>query len=985
MKLGSGHFGAFFEAIHGHRPFPWQQRLMTSLAENDAWPDVLDLPTGTGKTAALDIAVFHLALRADDPARAALRVALVVDRRLVVDAAYDRAQKIAKKIEDALDPDERPRHPVLEAVAGRLQGLAGEGERPLVAARLRGGAPLEDIWVRTPSQPTILCSTVDQVGSRLLFRGYGVSDRMKPIHAGLLGEGSLILLDEAHLSEPFRQTLTAIRRIGRAGVKTVLLTATPGTQAKRPFRLSGEDRAHPELRRRIQAAKRTRLVRLSKTAPETVFAKEAAAMMVRLRKTSPNPPAVGVVVNRVALARSIFDLLRKEPDCDAVLMIGRARGVDRDRIAQRLKPFFTGAESRAGARPTFIVATQCLEVGVDLDLDGLVTQAASLDALRQRFGRLNRAGRPIEAEARILALGPDIAKRADDPVYGDRIRKTWDALTDAATESCLDFGSEALEATLGPSGADLSAPRPDAPVLMPAYLELWAQTAPVPACDPEVGLFLHGAEKAEADVSVVWRDDLLETEMSPEQDEREAAVARLTERLSLLPPRSPEMIQIPIAAARRWLLTASADSADFPDVSDAPQRSASEGLRAPGRWRPAFRWAGRENPRTGFVRGPRRLRPGDLIVVPAAYGGCDEFGWLPGGPELVTDLADEAAWPFRARHYAVRLRSSRFVEADALWRRVSKVLGQRDDMADRDLLDHLLDHLLDALEPEPPESDESSPREATLATTRRAIEALKQTTAPLRRFLYGEDARDGVVLFAPRGLRGANPPAGLAPTTEHGSFSQGFGRPVCLNDHGRHVADQAEAIANALCLDHGMISDLRLAAWLHDAGKADPRFQTFLSGGGNPWNAPDGAEQVLAKSARHSARGAWKRAGLPDGWRHEALSVQMARAHRDFGSAHDPALVLWLIGTHHGLGRPFFGHTDLAPQTPLPALGLGAGDLNIEEPGPHSPAFDFDGLDWPALANDLRNRYGVWRLAFYEAVVRLADHRASELERETAG
>ncbi len=973
MELSPDHFGDFFKAIHGYPPFPWQQRLLTCLAETDIWPDVLDLPTGTGKTAALDIAVFHLALRAGDPFRAAVRIALVVDRRLVVDAAFGRACNIAS----ALNSGAGRQHPVLEAVAVRLRTLAGEDEQPLVAARLRGGAPLEHIWARSPSQPTILCSTVDQVGSRLLFRGYGVSDRMKPIHAGLLGEGSLILLDEAHLSEPFRQTVTAIRRIGRAGVKTVLLTATPGVEAERPFRLSREDRAHPVLGKRIRTAKPTRLIQAPKAAPERAFAKQAATMMERLTQTSIQAPAVGVVVNRVALARSVSDILRTEEDCDVVLMIGRARGVDRDRIAQRLKPFVTGAESRKSAGATFIVATQCLEVGVDLDLDGLVTQAASLDALRQRFGRLNRAGRSVEAEGRILALPSDIAKRTDDPVYGDRIRTTWIALADVATKNCLDFASEVLDQTIGGVAAPLSAPRPDAPVVMPAYLDLWAQTAPVPACDPEVGLFLHGAEKAEADVSVVWRDDLLEAEMRPERPERQKAVGKLGERLSLLPPQPAEMLQLPITAARRWLRWGAVAAGQSPEIADVPQRSPEEEHRVRRGGRPALRWAGRGDPRTAFLE-PRQLQPGDLIIVPATYGGCDQFGWNPACSAPVRDLADECARCYRAHRYAVRLRSSCFGEDNARWRRVSNVLARSEDMKDdRDLLVHLLD----ALGPEAFPSEDGAGSDAAVESGRRSLEVLQGAKGTLERVPYGDDVGDGMVLVASRGVRDAAPPSGLAPTTEQDSFSQGCGCSVSLRDHGCHVANLAEAIASALRFDGGTIADLRLAAFLHDAGKADPRFQVFLSGGGNPWNTPDAADEVLAKSGRPTARGAWHRAGLPDRWRHESLSVQMARAHPDFASANDPALVLWLIGTHHGLGRPFFRFTDVNPQPPLPALGLNAGEVNTGEPGPHSPAFDFEGLDWPALADDLRKRYGAWRLAFYEAVIRLADHRASERER----
>ena len=161
-------------------------------------------------------------------------------------------------------------------------------------------------------------------------------------------------------------------------------------------------------------------------------------------------------------------MLNNDPELDGLLMIGRSRDIDRDRIVRRLEPFRAGASSRSeGDRPPLlVVATQCLEVGVDLDLDGLVTQAASLDALRQRFGRLNRAGRRIAAEGAILAIAEDLEKMADDPVYGDRIRKTWETLTEIARDGIVDFGVTALQARLRDREVDaaaLAAPRKQAP------------------------------------------------------------------------------------------------------------------------------------------------------------------------------------------------------------------------------------------------------------------------------------------------------------------------------------------------------------------------------------------------------------------------------------------------------------------------------------------------------------------------------------------
>ncbi len=174
-------FPIVFGAIHGQQPFAWQTRLLHRIVEC-GWPETIGAPTGAGKTAVLDIALFHLALTASGAIRtpAPRRIIFAVDRRVIVDQAFNRALKLQRALEKPTDESVR-------AMAEALRRLADD-EAPLHVEMLRGGMPREDEWARSQIQPTILCTTVEQLGSRLLFRGYGVSPSMartqqRPLHA----------------------------------------------------------------------------------------------------------------------------------------------------------------------------------------------------------------------------------------------------------------------------------------------------------------------------------------------------------------------------------------------------------------------------------------------------------------------------------------------------------------------------------------------------------------------------------------------------------------------------------------------------------------------------------------------------------------------------------------------------------------------------------------------------------------------------------
>ena len=342
--------------------------------------------------------------------------------------------------------------------------------------------------------------------------------------------------------------------------------------------------------------------------------------------------------------------------------------------------------------------------------------------------------------------------------------------------------------------------------------------------------------------------------------------------------------------------------------------------------RRVFRWKGNDE-RSRWVD-PGALCHGDTIIVPAHYGSVDRFGWNPGCEDPATDVARIAAEPFAGRRFAVRA-------APGLLGSVShQALADALAGATTERWPDLQTALMGLDLPEAIRQDL-----AALDDARRK----SSVTAYLDLYGFDDERPRGVVFVAPFGLKDRSAKEDGCPNaTEDDVSGSVSGFPLSLQQHSCDVEQKAEEFAKTAGLPADRVADLKLAGFLHDQGKRDPRFQAWLHFGDPLGFDPDDQKDILAKSGRSLPPSAREKAGLPAHWRHEAFSVRLGRAHGRLAEAHDAELVLWLIGSHHGYGRPFFPHQD--PKERAPDIG------------PQSLDFDWNGLDWPFLFARLKAR-----------------------------
>ena len=210
---------------------------------------------------------------------------------------------------------------------------------------------------------------------------------------------------------------------------------------------------------------------------------------------------------------------------------------------------------------------------------------------------------------------------------------------------------------------------------------------------------------------------------------------------------------------------------------------------------------------------------------------------------------------------------------------------------------------------------------------------------------------------------------------------------VLLKDHLDHVTEEVEELSDKLGLSHTTKRLLVRAARWHDLGKAHEVFQSTMRRGLNGVEAPK--DGFLAKTAKSNLR--HKRAYF----RHELASALALLAHENW--SRDADLLAFLVAAHHGKVRmniralPKENNTEVErfargvwEGDKLPALELGSSEswpggsltLSVMELGQNELSKE----SWTERTRSLLQKFGPFRLAYLEALLRIADWRASRKE-----
>jgi CRISPR-associated endonuclease/helicase Cas3 len=904
----------------GETAFPWQEDLLNRFRRGEI-PPALDIPTGLGKTAVMAIWLVARACRAPLPRR----LVYVVDRRAVVDQATDVALGLRALVDG--DP-------------GMRKALGLRDDQSLAISTLRGQYIDNREWLEDPAAPAIIVGTVDMVGSRLLFEGYGVSRKMRPYHAGLMGADTLVVLDEAHLVPPFEHLLRSVAtepalrfsdercRKCVPPFRLLALSATGRTRGDDLVGLTKEDSKHEVVKRRLNAKKSLRIEALEgETKLEDALVKHA------WKVTDDGQKAVRVLVysDSREVARKANEAVEKLAKGDkkagkpTELFVGGRRVMEREGAKKWLESrgFIAGSTvERSG--PVFLFATSAGEVGVDLDADHMVCDLVAWERMVQRLGRVNRRGNGKASVVVIVEPKPEANKKEREALdkrgrnenldekerkriedYEKKVRE-WenrqkpikrlpangDGSYDASPGALRDLKTRAAtDKTLQKILHDATTPEPLRPALTRPLVEAWAMTSLEKHTGrPAIQPWLRGwVEDDKPQTAVVWRTHLPVRAHGSTPHKKE-----LEDFFEAAPPHTSEILEIETFHVVKWLAArarsvrkdqrAQNDGADESRLRD--EDVVAFALDPDGGLRNVFILAELDPPEDKKDdEDLYRSLAGATLVLDARLAGLRGDGLLldteAGLPRTADDGQDwlgEGVIGFRVRN----------IEACA-----------------------------------------GVPRERNWRERFRFASAATEDGEATRWLIVEKWRHD-------------------AATEEDRSAAN----PQLLDEHQSWTEERARRLAQALRLDDALVEVLALAARLHDEGKRSARWQ-------RAFHAPK--DGVYAKTEGPIDY------RLLDDYRHELGSLlrvehdervrKLSEEHRD--------LVLHLIAAHHGFARPVIS-TSGCEDAPPSALEEKAGEIALR------------------FAR-LQDRWGPWGLAWWEALLRAADQQASRRNDELAG
>lgn len=488
----------FFQKAMGntYQPFPYQ----ITLAEKP-FPQILHIPTGLGKTAAVVISwLYKYSQETEDVPR---RLVYCLPMRVLVEQTFANCQRWVQNLVDG--------------------GILSEHDKPSVHCLM--GGMIDKDWDQFPERRAIIIGTQDQLLSRALNRGYSMSRFRWPMQFGLLHNDCLWIMDEVQLMGPGLATTTQLEAFRKdmgvvAPSSSIWMSATLNPDWLRSvdfkrsfpnpsaFTLNEKDRSTDTVRLRTASNK---LV----TKADVPFSDIGKLASFTLSKHEKGTLTL-VVVNTVKRAQELYSKIERlrKGTIDTCLVHSRFRPPERKAAIEKLlKPI-----SETGR---ICISTQVVEAGVDISCKTLITDPAPWGSLVQRFGRNNRNGEYTVSN--IFWLNPqNKITKIQGPYDEEAIRKSMDILEgmegQSASPDNLPEVSEQYEPLHVLRRKDI--------------LDLFDTSSDLSGFDVDVSRFIREAN--DRDLYVFWRS--IPASESPDSNEPS--------------PQSEEICSVPIGALK---------------------------------------------------------------------------------------------------------------------------------------------------------------------------------------------------------------------------------------------------------------------------------------------------------------------------------------------------------------------------------------------------------------------------------------------------